>query len=45
MAPWKSLTPKHVEALLNSESEDNFDISGDRSGNFNSDVTDSNSRD
>jgi hypothetical protein len=41
----KSLTRKHVEALLRSESEDDFDVSGDRSENSNSDMTDSESRD
>jgi hypothetical protein len=39
------LTRKHVEALLNSESEDDFDVSGDRSDNSNSKVTDNDSRD
>jgi hypothetical protein len=41
MAPQKSLSRKHVETLLNSESEDDFYICGDRSDNSNSDVIDS----
>jgi hypothetical protein len=45
MAPWKSLSCKHAEALLNSDSTDNSDINGDRSDNSNSDVTDSDSKD
>jgi hypothetical protein len=45
MAPLKSLSHKHAEALLKSENEDDFDINGDRSDNSNSDVTSSDSRD
>jgi hypothetical protein len=40
----ESLSHKHVEALLSSESEDGFDINCDRSDNSNSDITDSESR-
>jgi hypothetical protein len=39
---WNSLTYRYFEELLNSESEDDFAISGDYSNN---DVTESDSRD
>jgi hypothetical protein len=44
MAGWNSLSCKHVETLLSSESEDDFDISGDQSDNFKSDTNDSDGR-
>jgi hypothetical protein len=45
MGVQKGLTRKHMEAILKSRSEDNFDISDDKSDNSNSDVTDSDSTD
>jgi hypothetical protein len=45
MAAWKGLTHKHVAALVNSESEHNFDISDDKSDNSNGDATDSDGKD
>jgi hypothetical protein len=45
MAAMKGLTHTHVEALLNSESEDDFDISDNKKDNSNGDVTVSDGRD
>jgi hypothetical protein len=45
MALQKSLPCKHAETLLNSGSQDNFDINGDRTDYSNSDVTNSHSTD